>query len=273
MTAVRYKYASLEDFLNSWPLSVDGVLDDGWGASFSVKGIETLAAVLFADITYFSGRTLDLTPTETLIFVNNFFAWITAEALQDRPGIVDKYIGDEIMVIFSQDFGSEDPFLDAVRTARNIAENDALSYCPRIGIAAGPVVIGYVGTPIKYNASVFGRTVTLAKRCATVRPKASGSSTIIFPADLWRGRSLSEVLPLRKFKYHDGTVQERPLGWEEFAPRTVELKNVPKMDVVEIGKEGRHLPSLSAEDRARKSLGVLKEAGRYWPRGLPKPGS
>ena len=44
------------------------------------------ATVLFADVTAFSARTADLDPTETLTFVNNFFCWITAEALRGRPG-------------------------------------------------------------------------------------------------------------------------------------------------------------------------------------------
>jgi hypothetical protein len=38
-----------------------------------------------------------MSPTATLIYVQNFFAWITQEALRGRPGIVDKYIGDEVM--------------------------------------------------------------------------------------------------------------------------------------------------------------------------------
>ncbi len=266
MNRVHYKYASLEDFLNSRPLNVDGILDDGWGAFFAVKGVETHAAVLFADISGFSRRTFDLTPTETLIFVNNFFAWITAEALQDQPGIVDKYIGDEMMIVFSEDFGSKDPFLDAIQTARNLAEHDALSFCPRIGIAAGPLVIGSVGTPIKYNCSVFGRVVTLASRCAAVKPTASGSSTIIFPAELWEGRSLTEVFPLRKLTLRDGEMQDQPLVWEEFPARHVEMKNLADVEVVEIGKTVMHLPSMSAEERARKSLDVLREAGMYRPR-------
>jgi class 3 adenylate cyclase len=56
------------------------MLDDGWGAQFAVKGRELEATILFADIADFSGRTADLTPTETLAYVNNFFAWISAEA-------------------------------------------------------------------------------------------------------------------------------------------------------------------------------------------------
>lgn len=34
MEQVKYRYRTLEDFLISNPLSVDGQLDDGWGAVF-----------------------------------------------------------------------------------------------------------------------------------------------------------------------------------------------------------------------------------------------
>ena len=77
---MNYRYNSLEDFLATNPLSVDAQVDDGWGAVFPVKGREIEAAILFSDITGFCRRTLDLSPTETLIFVNNFFAWISADA-------------------------------------------------------------------------------------------------------------------------------------------------------------------------------------------------
>lgn len=70
-----WRYTSLEDFLTAAELSVDGRLDDGWGADVFIKGRELEnAAVLFADISGFSARTADMTPTETLIYVNTFFA-------------------------------------------------------------------------------------------------------------------------------------------------------------------------------------------------------
>ena len=161
----KYPYNSLDDYLKSHRLDVDGLLVDGWGAPFPVKGRIIDAVVLFADMTSFSSRSSELSPIETLIFVNNFFAWISAEGLKERPGIVDKYIGDEMMVVFSKDFGSEDPLADAVNAARRMVENDALGFNPHIGIAAGEVVVGYVGTPLKYDCSVFGTAVTLAQRC------------------------------------------------------------------------------------------------------------
>lgn len=260
---VEYRYNSLEDYITSTRLDVNGLLDDGWGAKFPVKGREIEAAILFCDISNFSGRTYDLSPVETLIFVNNFFAWITAEALRGRPGIVDKYIGDEIMVLFSTEFGSEDPLLDALQTARFMAEQDSLSFRPHMGIAGGAVVIGYVGTPLKYNCSVFGRPVAVAARCASVKGSGVHSSRIVLPASLWNGREVGEVFPPLRYKMPDGEVQERPQPWKALEPRTVEVKNMPDLEIIEIVNEFVHLPSLSAEDRARVAAEALKKEGSY----------
>lgn len=269
MATVKYRYNSLEDFLISSFLTVDGQLDDGWGAMFPVRGREIEATILFADISAFSSRTFELSPTETLIYVNNFFAWITAEALRGGNGIVDKYIGDEIMVVFSKEFGSEDSFVEAVQTARWMSEHDAHSYMPHIGIASGLVTVGYVGTPMKYNCSVFGTPVTLAARCASVKSESEDghwvSSSIVFPAREWEDRNLDAVFPPRKYEKPDGTIGEQPHSWQMLEPRIENLKNIGDFEIRKIVKGGIHIPSLPPEERARESLRVLSEAGRYWP--------
>lgn len=266
MKKTKYRYKSLKDFLIFNPLSVDGQLNDGWGAVFPVKGREIEATILFADISSFSKRTLELSPTETLIFVNNFFTWITAEALRKRPGIVDKYIGDEIMVIFSREFGSKDSFVDAVQAARFMAEYDAVNFCPHMGIASGVVTVGFVGTPLKYSCSVFGFPVTLAKRCASIKPSLQGRSSIIFPANLWTGRSFKKIFPPEKDKMRDGTIQERPQIWKLIHPRgKVPVKKVPEIEVVEIANESMYVPDMSAEERAKEGLRVLQKSGMYKP--------
>ncbi len=58
-------------------------MDDGWGAPLSIKGRELEVATLFADISSFTERTADMSPVETLAYVNTFFTWMTAEALED----------------------------------------------------------------------------------------------------------------------------------------------------------------------------------------------
>lgn len=261
----KFKFNSLEDYLNTKRLDVDGILDDGWGAKFAVKGREVYAAILFCDIAAFSRHSYDLTPIETLIYVNNFMAWISAEALKDCPGIIDKYIGDEIMVIFSKDFGSNDPFIDAIKTAQSMAEKDVLNYCPHMGIAAGKVVVGYVGTPLKYNCSVFGQPVTIASRCANEKPGKGLSATIVFPAKLWGDRDFNEIFPSIKYRYPDGRVQEMPASWTMSSPRVIPMRHMPNIEVLEIISDCLHRPSESIEDITRSNFKCLKEEGSYHP--------
>ena len=258
-TSAAYRYNSLEDFLISNPLEIDGILDDGQGALFPAKGRELDAAILFIDISNFAKRTLDLSPTVTLIFVNNFFAWVTAEGLRNRPGIVDKYIGDEMMIVFAREFGSKDPFLDAVHTACAMIEKDSLAYCPHIGIAAGPVTVGYVGTPLKYNCSVFGRPVALAARCAGIKSINDAPSRVIFPAEHWVGRTMAETL----------TVAAGENRWDLQPVRVEPIKNMPDLEVRELTSTVIHIPppGFSAVERAKESFAVLKDAGHY--RSLP----
>lgn len=258
------QFHSLEDFLASTMTDVDGVLDDGGSEGFPVKGREIEATVLFADISGFSTRTLGMSPAETLIYVQNFFAWITAEALTGRPGIVDKYIGDEVMVVFSTEFGSKDPFVDAVQAAAAMSRHDPLAYRPHMGIASGPVIVGYAGTAFRYNVSVFGAPVALAARCAGIKPAgpATPSSTIVMPATEWTsGHDLDTVIP--------------PVGNEVDFPRfelqptrELELKGLGKTEIREIHNTGAWFPGpgASAEDRAKDGLAFLRDNNRYWPR-------
>lgn len=232
------------------------------------KGREIEAAILFADISGFSTRTLEMSPTETLVYVQNFFAWITAEALRDRPGIVDKYIGDEVMVVFSKEFGSDDPFGDAVQAAAAMSRHDVHAYRPHMGIAAGEVVVGYAGTPMRYNVSVFGAPVALAARCAGVRPAETNpdlpqtiiSSSIAFPGYHWADRALDDVLP-------PGS-RLQPEEWRVFElqePRSVPMKGLGDVEVLEIYNTGMHGPTQNAEARAKAYVGLLEDQGRYWP--------
>ena len=264
----RHDFQTLEDFLISSPLHADGQLDDGWGASFPVKGREIEATVLFADITGFSTRTSNLSPAETLVFVNNFFAWVSAEAIRGGRGIVDKYIGDEVMIIYSREFGSEDPFVDAVQAARWMAQNDAHSFVPHVGIASGRVIVGYTGTPARYSCSVFGAPVVFAARCAKVKPEGGGpyGATVVFPANEWADRDLRDVIPSQEVRNPDGTTGEQPFDWELLDPRNVTVKRT-SLAVRELVRTGIWItgPGGSPEDRARDGLASLKEAGLYRP--------
>jgi hypothetical protein len=243
---------------------VDGVVDDGADKLFAVKGREIEAAVLFADIAGFSAKTAGLTPTETLIFVNHFFCWITAEALEGAAAVIDKYIGDAVMLVFSPELGSADPFGDALRTAGRIAHYDPFGFCPHIGIASGPVVVGFVGTERKYNCSVFGRPVTLAARCAGVKPRTADTDAgyMAFPAAEWGNRVFEVMFPLKRYGRSDGLH-----AFEMLPVQQEDLKNVGTTDVICVVRTASWFPSTLPEERAKAAANNLRASGHYRPRG------
>lgn len=181
---------------------------------------------------------------------------------------MDKYIGDEIMIVFSKEFGSDDPFVDAVQTARMMCERDALAFDPHIGIASGPVTVGYVGTPIRYNCSVFAAPVARAARCAGVKPaEGHGGSRMVFPACEWGNRNFDELFPPRRYKGPDGSTVQQPPAWELLSARVIEMKNIGDIDVREARRVTTWAPyDYSAEQKARETLQEIQHSGRYWPK-------
>ncbi len=269
---LKYPFHSLDDFLKSSTLDVDGQVNDGWGAPVSIKGRSFQGAVLFADISGFSRHTKDLTPTETLVFVNTFFSWMSAEGLRATHGIIDKYIGDEMMVVFAREFGSKDPVNDAVNSARWMIENDVLEYRPRIGIAYGDMIAGYVGTPLAFNASVFGQPVTLAARCCSTQRQMNGSGGIVMPASTWAGRTIETVMTPVLSDHPDQGQVALPIDWTVGGRRSADLKNIGEVEILELchleandGGTFVRFSAYSLDQRVKDSFKALKAQGGIHP--------
>lgn len=256
-----YRYRNLADFLTSTRLSFDAEIEHGVVQDFSyaVKGREIDAAILFADISAFTSRTSSLSSAATLFLVNHFFSYISLAALRHSTGIVDKYIGDEIMVVFSDEFGSPDPVEEALQTARWMAERDPLQYCPHVGIAYGTVTVGYVGTPLSYDCSVFGAPVTLASRCAGVAPDIDARAWISLPSELWGDRSFEDLYPPTKIGVGD-EIRERPHTWELRPARTVQLKGLDDTSITQIVNTSVVIPAYGIEEQMEQLAEQLRNA-------------
>jgi len=171
---------------------------------------------------------------------------------------------------------------DAVDAARWIVEKDALGFNPHIGIAAGEVVVGYVGTPLKYDCSVFGNAVTLAQRCCQVdHPQGS----IVLPASSWAGRTLEQVLTKRKMTSSDGKEFELDVPWKMFPPKKVKVKQ-REMEIIALAHDtggvisgGFQIPLdggpvltgglAIAQGRAKRGFEALRNAGDFKPSRYP----
>ncbi|WP_446384032.1 response regulator [Coleofasciculus chthonoplastes] len=125
-------------------------------------------SVLFADIRNFTALSEQMNPSENFNFINAFLSRMEP-AIREHNGFVDKYIGDEIMALFS---GNAD---EAVQAGIAMFERLALynqhranyNYAPieiGIGINTGELMLGTVGGFFRMDSTVISDAVNLAAR-------------------------------------------------------------------------------------------------------------
>jgi hypothetical protein len=154
-----------------------------------------------------------------------------------------------------------------------MSRHDVHAYGPHIGIASGRVIVGYPGTALRYNVSVFGAPVGLGARCAAVKPadpEKMVSSTIVMPGSDWGGRGLDDVLPPQLVEQRDGSKVPEPQRFELLEERA--MKGLDEAVVRDIHNTAMWFPTHAAESRAVGGLHDLHANNRYWPRWeVPRP--
>jgi class 3 adenylate cyclase/tetratricopeptide (TPR) repeat protein len=184
-----------EHFRDSWLLHSAGrfigqkhiefLLNEGGHAGF--RGTRKDVAILFADIRGFTAISELYTPESLVMFLNEFLGCMT-RCVQYFDGIVDKFIGDALMALFSlpnpQQEDPENSLLAALMMKSELARfNHKL---PRgtppleigIGIHFGSTVAGLIGSPQKRSYTVIGDAVNLASRLEGMT-KQLGASILI----------------------------------------------------------------------------------------------
>jgi hypothetical protein len=258
-----YSFNTITDFLISQPLTIDVEIDDQYSGCFSVKGIEFEATVLYAGISDFARLSIDLSPSEMLIYLNMFLVWMRESSHTEQFCVLERFLDNAIVLLFSKRFGSEDPFVDALQVARWMGDHDAMMFCPDIGIASGKVMAGFTSTPREYSASVFGRPMILAAGCARLKHRGNAASVITFPAEEWRTRSLADLF--KPIEYDDpvkGKVKQ-PQTWILGDPRTVDFPGTGSFALRDIANFIHSTPSLSAEKKAKEWVELIRAKGFY----------
>jgi len=137
----------------------------------NLAGEEIQATVLFSDIRGFTPLSETMPPVELIKFLNEYFAYMT-KPIADNKGVINKFIGDAVMAIFSPVFGVEDHQEAAVRAALGmkaaLKEFNAQKRHPEVffgvGVHSGGLVAGNVGTASRLEYTVLGDTVNVASR-------------------------------------------------------------------------------------------------------------
>ena len=159
------------------PRIVKGLLENRLSAE---GGQRQVMSVFFSDLKGFTQMCEGLTPDTAVRFLNRYFA-LMSQVIQERQGIIDKYIGDSVMAYWGQ------PFTEASRHAALCCEAaldqraklDAFradlpnvlgvrhglpDVEARMGIATGEVLVGNIGSETARGYTVIGDTVNLASR-------------------------------------------------------------------------------------------------------------
>ncbi len=170
----------------------------------SLGGKRTEITTLFADIRGFTTYSEDLSPEELMAVLNKYIK-MSADAVLDQEGTIDKFMGDAIMAWFNAPIPQPDHTLRAVKAAIGIREGlETLHHqLPQeahlsfgAGIHFGEAVLGLVGTEKRVDYSAIGDSVNTAKR---IQENASPGQILISEAaySLVNGKvDVKEVEPI-----------------------------------------------------------------------------
>ncbi len=171
----------------------------------ALGGEERVVTVLFADLRGFTPLSEGLSAPDLVALLNRYLDRMSA-ALEAEGGVIDKYIGDEIMALFGAPVAAPDSADRAVRAA--LAMRAALAALNRelaaegrpplgfgVGINTARVVAGNIGSHRRLNYSVIGDGVNLAARLQTLTRRPEFDTDIII-SDFTRAALLAPV-PLR----------------------------------------------------------------------------
>lgn len=140
------------------------------GASLSGDVVE--AAILFIDLVGSTRLAESRPPQEVAEVLNDFFR-IVVHAVDRHGGLVNKFAGDAALAVFGAPLPMAEPASAALASARTLGTQ--LRQLPvdfGIGVSAGPVFAGNIGSENRYEYTVVGDAVNEAARLADLAKTA-----------------------------------------------------------------------------------------------------
>ena len=167
----------------------------------SLGGQEQEATILFSDIRGFTSLSENMTPNEVVETLNDYFNQMI-EIIFKYNGILDKIIGDELMVIYGVPKSNIQDSENAVLTAIEMQEKLIAFNQDRcinlkkpikvgIGVNSGSVISGNIGSTDQMDFTVIGDSVNLASRLCS----SAEAGQIIISDAVW-----NKIKHLQTFK-------------------------------------------------------------------------
>ena len=138
------------------------------------KGEQLEAALLFCDIRRFTTTAEQLSPENTVHFLNVYYSMMS-DVIKQHNGVINQFVGDEIFVSFGAPVPIDNPEISAVNCAKemiaklkeiNSTLNDTIEdeVVVGIGINFGSIIAGNLGSDDRLSYSITGDAVNTAKR-------------------------------------------------------------------------------------------------------------
>ena len=145
-------------------------------------------SVLFSDIRGFTSISEKLSPEELVRLLNEYLTAMT-DIVFKYDGLLDKYIGDAVMAVYGAPLDQPDHALRAGRTALEMMSElqrlqarwaaEGRPYVDiGVGINTGDMVVGNMGSEMRFDYTVMGDAVNLASRLEGTN-KEYGTNIII----------------------------------------------------------------------------------------------
>lgn len=148
----------------------------------SLGGARQELAVLFSDIRGFTAYSENRNPEEVIHMLNRYLGY-QAELVTLYGGSIDKFVGDEMVALFSGEDAVENALDCAIAIQRLIKKEHDTDPTPvdiGIGINYGAMILGNMGAKDRMDYTVIGSAVNLGARlCA-----AAGAGRILIPKPL-----------------------------------------------------------------------------------------
>jgi len=137
-------------------------------------GSEEELSILFSDIRGFTSLSEAMPPDKVVEMLNHYFSAMT-EAVFERRGTIDKFIGDAIMAFWGAPLREAQHAELALQAAMEmharlkqvnewLQAHDYPAIQIGIGIHTGPVILGNIGSVQKLDYTIIGDNVNLASR-------------------------------------------------------------------------------------------------------------
>ena len=133
------------------------------------------AAVLFVDVIGSTEMASTRTPGEVVAALNAFFG-VVVDVVDRTGGIVNKFEGDAALCVFGAPVPRQDAADCALLAARLLRQRLAHVHglSAAVGVSAGPVVAGNIGTRERFEYTVIGDAVNEAARLTELAKSRPG---------------------------------------------------------------------------------------------------